>query len=78
MGIGTPLICSDIQENKFITKENALHFKSGNSDSLKSIIEYSLNEHELLKEKALLGKSDIINRFNWEVITDQYIELLKQ
>ena len=26
MGLGTPLICSDIRENKFITENNATHF----------------------------------------------------
>ena len=29
MALGTPLICSDIIENIFITKTNAVHFKSG-------------------------------------------------
>lgn len=78
MGIGTPLICSDIQENMFITKGNALHFVSGNADSLKNELQYSLENEQILKEKTLNGKIDVESRFNWDVITEQYIDLLKK
>ena len=75
MGLGTPLICSDIVENKFITGDNATHFKSGSVDSLFEKIEYSLIGIDELKEKAQIGQQDILRRFNWETITDQYIKL---
>jgi glycosyltransferase involved in cell wall biosynthesis len=75
MGLETPLICSDIVENKYITRENATHFISGNVDSLTEKIKYSLNNIEKLKIMAKIGKDDILNRFKWESITNQYIEL---
>jgi glycosyltransferase involved in cell wall biosynthesis len=77
MGLGTPLICSDIPENKFITGENAAHFRSGNVQSLADSIEYALNNHMTMIEKAGRGKTDILQRFNWNSITDQYIKLFK-
>ena len=78
MGLGTPLICSDIIENKFITKENALHFVSGNAASLKEKLEEALNNPAVLEENAKNGKADVAARFNWDTITDQYIALLKK
>ncbi len=75
MGLGTPLICSDIKENTFITNENALTFKSGDADSLRAILAFSLENPELIKHKASLGTIDIKSRFNWEAITDSYIKL---
>jgi glycosyltransferase involved in cell wall biosynthesis len=75
MGLGTPLICSDIVENRYITGDNATHFKSGSVDSLYEKIEYSLTGYDKLKEKAEIGQQDILRRFNWETITDQYIKL---
>lgn len=77
MGLGTPLICSDIPENTFITGENATHFESGNSESLLEKINYSLNHYEKLKIIAKIGREDILTRFKWDSITRQYIELFK-
>jgi len=76
MGLGTPLICSDIIENKFICGENATTFISGNSEDLTKQLEYSLNNYQELEQKSKNGITDIKDRFNWDTITDQFIELL--
>lgn len=78
MGLGTPLICSDIVENKFICGDNATNFTSGDPDSLALQLQYALDHHEEIKVKANAGNIDISNRFNWDKITDQYLELLKK
>jgi glycosyltransferase involved in cell wall biosynthesis len=78
MGLGTPLICSDIIENKFICGDNAITFASGNSTNLATKLAYALNNPEELASKSALGKTDIKNRFNWDKITDEYIELFKK
>jgi glycosyltransferase involved in cell wall biosynthesis len=75
MGIGTPLICSDIVENEFITGENATHFISGSVESLSEKIKYCLHSIGKLKKLAEIGKVDILSRFKWDSITNQYIEL---
>jgi glycosyltransferase involved in cell wall biosynthesis len=77
MGLGTPLICSDIVENKFITRENATHFESGNILSLKEQLNYSINNIDKLKKIAKIGRDDILTRFKWDSITSQYVELFK-
>jgi len=77
MRLGTPLICSNIIENTFITNDNAIHFDSGDAVSLKEKFEYALNNHDQLLSKARNGQADISTRFNWENITDQYISLLQ-
>ncbi len=78
MGLGTPLICSDILENTFITKSNALHFLSGNTTSLAETIEYALDNKMEILCKAESGRKDISERFSWENVTNQYIDLLKK
>ncbi len=75
MGLGTPLICSDIQENTFITKENAIVFESGNSSSLLIAMRKALENYNELSLMALAGQQDIIDRFNWDRIADQYIDI---
>ncbi len=75
MGLGTPLICSDIVENKFITGANATHFRSGSIDDLSEKINYALNNPDKIVRMAENGRQDILARFNWEKITDQYIKI---
>ncbi len=75
MGLGTPLICSDIVENTFITKDNATHFRSGDPDSLAEKIRYTTVNPSEIREMAERGRNDILARFNWESITNQYINL---
>jgi len=75
MGLGTPLICSDIVENKFITGENATHFIKGNADDLAEKITYTFNNQAQIRILAEKGQKDILERFNWDTITDQYIKI---
>lgn len=76
MGLGTPLICSDIVENKFICGQNATTFECGNTESLTEKIEHALQQPAEILQKAAAGQIDIKSRFNWDKITDQYIDLL--
>jgi len=78
MGLGTPLICSDIKENTFITGDNATTFISGDAESLSDSLEFALLNYKVISDKAVEGQIDIRRRFNWEVITDSYIQLLKK
>ena len=75
MGLGAPLLCSDIVENKYITEENATHFISGNASDLQKQIEYVLANHSLIEKKATTGLKNISERFNWEKITDQFLDI---
>jgi glycosyltransferase involved in cell wall biosynthesis len=77
MGIGTPLICSDIRENTYITKEHAALFTSGDSDALKTTLQWALQHNEQHRQLSEAGKKDIQERFNWDTVTDQYITLFK-
>jgi len=78
MALGTPLICSDIIENVFITKEHAVHFVSGDSNSLLEKMSFALNNKEIILQNAQVGQKDVSERFNWDNITDQYIDLMKK
>lgn len=77
MGLGTPLICSNIVENTFITNDNAIHFDSGNANSLNEKLRYALNNISELLYKAKRGREDISKKYNWENVTQQYIDILK-
>jgi glycosyltransferase involved in cell wall biosynthesis len=78
MGLGTPLICSDIVENTFICGEHATTFKSGDTADLKEKIYFAQQHPEKIRNMAEQGMHDIKKRFNWDKITDQYLDLMNK
>lgn len=75
MGLGTPLICSDIQENIYIVKDDALLFRKSDIPSLKEAINRSLTKRNEHLELAAAAKKRILNDYSWDSIADKYIEL---
>jgi glycosyltransferase involved in cell wall biosynthesis len=78
MGLGTPIICSDIRENLFIVHDHALLFEKSNIDSLRDTLEYALQHRNEHLAKAAMAKSRILRDYSWETITDQYLEIFNR
>ena len=69
MGIGTPIICSDIKENVYAVADTAILFEQGNIDSLYSALKHSLNSKDLIKMNANLAKLRALSLFNWDNVS---------
>ncbi|HWY33026.1 MAG TPA: glycosyltransferase family 4 protein, partial [Nitrosopumilaceae archaeon] len=78
MGLGTPLICSNIQENVYIVHDDAVLFKKSDIISLLDALQYSIKYHSMHLEMAEKAKKRILKDYSWETITDQYIELFNK
>jgi glycosyltransferase involved in cell wall biosynthesis len=75
MGLQTPVICSDIKENIYVVEDTALSFKQANIDDLAKVLRHALDNPEALKENAIKAKKRALEKFSWEVVTDQHIAL---
>jgi len=75
MGLGTPVICSDIKENVYIVDDTALTFKQSDTDDLKKVLKFSLEHPETLKTNAVRAKERTDKLFTWDVVTEQHIKL---
>ena len=72
MGIGTPIICSDIKENLFAVADTAIQFKQGEIDSLLSALEYSLDFKDLIIANAIRAKERASSLFNWDKVAFEH------
>jgi glycosyltransferase involved in cell wall biosynthesis len=77
MGLGTPLICSDIPENLYIVRDHATTFKKGSVDDLRNQLQFALEHPDVIRRLADAGAPSVRERFNWDTITDQHIELFR-
>jgi glycosyltransferase involved in cell wall biosynthesis len=78
MYLGTPVICSDIEENRYIVREDAFTFKKSNTMDLQNTIELSLKNYTSMVEKANTARDRIRKDFSWDAVASQHINLFQE
>ena len=72
MGLGTPIICSDIEENKFAVGDTAVTFDQGNIEDLRAQLQWALDNPLQLRQFGADARSRAKEIFNWDRCADQY------
>ena len=73
---GTPLICSDIPENKdVLADDEVLYFETKNVDDLSEKIQYAYENYAAMKTMAMKAKNKIEKEYSIEKVIKLYIEL---
>ncbi len=75
MGLGIPLIVSDIEENIYAVQDTALKFKKTDINSLLGQINYAENNYQEMINLAVKAKKRALNEFNWEKVTEEFIRV---
>lgn len=72
----TPIIASDIIENKYVfNDEEVLYFTSNDSNDLALKIEEALENQEIMIQRSVKAFSKVSNEHNWESIAIAYKDL---
>ena len=75
MGLGVPLIVSDIEENEYAVLETARKFKKGNIASLTEEINFAETNYVEMKRLAVLAQKRALSVFNWESVADEHVRV---
>ncbi len=75
MGLGVPLICSDIKENVFLIMEDGITFKKSSVDDLTQKLIFALENPLKIKALAIKAQKRIIKDYSWDNVTEQHIKL---
>ena len=78
MGLGTPVICSDIQENLYVVGDTAMTFRQADIADLQNVIEVALANPDILQKNARRAKQRADKMFSWNAVTDQHILIFTQ
>ncbi len=78
MGLGVPLIVSDIKENLYAVADTATTFTQGNIESLTEKINFAVSHPEQMKELAAKAKTRALLEFSWDTVTDQHIKVFRK
>ncbi len=75
MGLGTPVICSDIRENIYVVDDTAMPFRKGDIAHLTSVLERALQEPETLRSNAQRARERADRLFSWRTVVESHISL---
>ena len=78
MGLGVPLIVSDIEENEYAVRDTALKFKKGSVESLTEQINFAEENYPFIKELAVRAQKRALTEFNWDKVTEEHIRVFNQ
>jgi glycosyltransferase involved in cell wall biosynthesis len=73
MGLGVPLIVSNIEENEYAVRDTAIKFKKGDVASLTEQINFSEANYPFIKELAVRAQKRALTEFNWDKVTDDHV-----
>ena len=72
MGMGTPVICSDIRENVYAVGNTAMLFRSGDVESLRLQLEWALGHPDSLPELGKMEQQRARRLFSWDSVVETY------
>jgi glycosyltransferase involved in cell wall biosynthesis len=78
MGLGAPMIISDIPENLYAVGDTALVFERGDIDDLHTTLQFALDHPEVLRANGDAGRRRAEQEFSWDRCADQYEQVFAE
>ena len=77
--LGTPMICSDIPQNKAVlTGEEVLYFRSQDADDLEEKLDFAFANPSEMEEKAEKTMEKVASEYAVSKVVQQYVDLYNQ
>ena len=72
MGLGTPVICSDIRENRYVVDDCALTFARGDINDLRETLRRALDAPRDLRTLGARGRERVARLFSWDAVAQAH------
>lgn len=77
LGYGTPVLASDIVQNREVLSGRGSFFAAGSPDDLRRMLEWCLRRRAELKDEAENARGVIADQYDWDAVTDQTLEVYR-
>lgn len=77
MSFGCCCLTSDIHECTEVCEDNAVYFKKSSEEDLKNKLEELINSQEKVKKISEKSSGYILNKYNWDAVTKDTLELYR-
>lgn len=72
MGLGTPVICSDIRENRYVVGDCAITFPRGDVHGLRAALRQALEAPRELRRLGARGRERVSKLFSWDAVAQAH------
>ncbi|MHA1525366.1 MAG: glycosyltransferase family 4 protein [Alphaproteobacteria bacterium] len=76
--LGAPVICTDIEQNRYGLGSHGIYFQKGDVADLTAKMQWALDEPRQLAKIARAGARRVTEQFNWDRVVDQHIEIFRR
>lgn len=73
--LGVPVLCSDIPQNRYIMRENALYFRAGSIEDLRARLAEIVAEPERLARMAAAGQAHVAASYSWDSVARDHLSV---
>ena len=73
--LGAPVICSDIEMNRYALGDCGIYFRQGDVDDLLARLERSLRDPAWLAAKGAEQHAHVTETYSWDKVVDDYVAL---
>lgn len=73
--LGAPIICSDIEMNRYILEKHGIYFKQGDIDDLAAQLRLALNDPTWLRQLGTAQRDHVAEVYSWDRVVDSHVEM---
>ena len=76
--IGTPILCSDIPENRAVLEDRALYFRSGDETDLTDKLRWAIEHPNDMEKRGYVSQDWVKQNYPWDKIANLYGDLYQK
>jgi glycosyltransferase involved in cell wall biosynthesis len=73
--LGAPIICSDIEMNRYALEEHGIYFKQSDTDDLFLQMERALADPEWLADRGRAQQRHVTDAYSWDRVVDSHVDV---
>ena len=77
-GLGAPVICSDIDANRYGLREHGIYFRKSDADDLAAKLQQAIDRPEWLAESGRRQSQHVRENFSWDRVVDEHLEIFQK
>jgi glycosyltransferase involved in cell wall biosynthesis len=76
--LGAPVICSDLEQNRYGLQDTGIYFRKGDVNDLLAILEKAEAEPDWLRRNGARQNERVRTTFSWDVVVDDHVRIFEQ
>jgi glycosyltransferase involved in cell wall biosynthesis len=73
--LGAPIICSDIEMNRYALEEHGMYFRQSDTDDLLAQLERAIADPSWLAERGAAQQKHVADTYSWDRVVDSHVEV---